>query len=813
MKTFLKKQSSIVVIPSNFATLEEIVDNKFRYKVRYLADPALAIQEKAITVKIHVSKQSYIKKVQPIFSVINSSNIIFNLLKKNALQKDIARSAVSQYILTYISDISSKIPNNTTLRLSLARFGQNIPIRFSKILSPKPVSDLTDQNVNMPVMDTNLNKVSEKLLNDQQIKQASMSMLYISKIDPASLVNKKTNVIRSAQRAMDGVNTKPTFLQTQTSKNNSLGSALISSLLNNNINTSQIELQGNEFLNVFEHKEQTLVEVTEFIDIPVNSLSEGEFYFIFELINNKGLSIQINSNLVNHSRNLLFLRIPTEIPEIKVLPVNNPGKVSFTITQKDRNAIGVNIYRREIKPGQNNINSEYIYVGKTDIAFGQPAQKVEDLVASMHSISYRFVPFADESVQSSIFATALVNFKRKNMAPGAKFQRRQSFVSLSHEVKATGVTISIKDIPSGPIALKLLKRNLSIHQKNFDVVTGDLFLLDGKSNAPLSIDDGNVKQGRIYEYQVALIYKDGDQEIGSNNLVVNYNPVVSNIVTTTVLNPEVVQQSAGFDVTFTVQYNILNQNAELVKKFITEQNLLNEFQTDITDNKSELTKLFAYSVVRNNLTSGEVESFGIIDSLNFSDRRYGIPKNVRPLDPGSEYRYVVTTYFRNPETLFPTLERTIETTNGSYTFKPYKWRQPITLKEGNLVTANSLKRNHAQSQFAQGELADIQNVNISLASLLPSLGEGQASQVREKANLIQWKVNGNVTKIDHFIVMLESLGIRTIVGCAHNISNSNYFEFLDVLSNGERGALTYFVVPVYYDYSRGTELKTNVIVI
>ena len=362
--------------------------------------------------------------------------------------------------------------------------------------------------------------------------------------------------------------------------------------------------------------------------------------------------------------------------------------------------------------------------------------------------------------------------------------------------------------------MKLFRRDLSIKQKVFDIVGNDITLLDSNSNAPIFIDDTNVKTNRIYEYQVAFLYKDGTETKASNNLIVNYTPVVSNVATTTISDPQIVQNDDALDVIFTVTFNILNQNADLVKKFLSDQGFLAEFQDQITASRDQLTRLFAYGVSRTNLTTGEIETFGIVDSPEFSDRKFGLSKNVKPLDAGSEYKYAITTFFRNPETLFSTLTRNaVSSTGVAYSFKPFKWLQPITLQTGNLVTARTIQKNHAKGAFEQGQIADVQMVNISLANLLPSLSNGRLIQVRDNANLIQWKVDGSIAKIDHFIIMLESLGIRSVVGTTHNISNSNYFEFLDVLTNGERGGLTYFIVPVFYDYSRGTELKTNTIVI
>ena len=132
---------------------------------------------------------------------------------------------------------------------------------------------------------------------------------------------------------------------------------------------------------------------------------------------------------------------------------------------------------------------------------------------------------------------------------------------------------------------------------------------------------------------------------------------------------------------------------------------------------------------------------------------------------------------------------------------------------GNLVSENSLRRNHAKTDFTFGTVVNVTDIDVSLSDVLPSLYDGKAKELGSDRVLVQWKVQGNVDKIDHFIVILETLGIRTIVGKSHNITNSNYFQFVDELTNEESGGLTYYIMPVYYDYSRGTELKTNQVVI
>ena len=817
MKALIKKQTGIIQVPENFATLETVVNNRFRYKVRYLADPALAVQNQSLIVQIHVSQNAFIKKLQPVFNVANPAIIIQNVLRKVSLQKDILRTSRSDYILTLRSDISSRIPNNTTQRLTLSRFGQNLPIRLHRLLTTKPVSELNDLNLNLPVFDLNVNRTNVENNNqsgNQELKKQANSLLFVDGKDPASFTIEKSNTFVSAQKALAGTKPAKNYTEKASIRNSTMGRNLVSSLLTKNSATSQIELGQNEFMNVSEQREQNLIEIEEIIDIPMAALNDSEFYLIFQVTNNKNFELQTISGLVKHARNLQLLVMPTKPPQVKTFPISRPGKAVFEVTQQDANAKGILIYRREIKPNLPVIDASYTFVGKIEISRGQPSQKVEDLVATINPIIYRFIPYTDESTPSTIFSTVVAQFQRKIAAKRSNYKPRQSFCSMDYTIKESALSVDIKDYPSTAVAMKLFRRDLSIKQKAFDIVGNDVTLLDSNSNAPIFIDDTAVKTNRIYEYQVAFLYRDGTETRASNNLIVNYTPVVNNVATTTISDPQIIQNDDALDVTFAVTFNILNQNADLVKKFLSDQGFLAEFQDQITASRDQLTRLFAYGVSRTNLTTGEIENFGIVDSNDFSDRKFGLSKNVKPLDAGSEYKYTITTYFRNPETLFSTLTRSaVSSTGVAYSFKPFKWLQPITLQTGNLVTARTIQKNHAKGTFEQGQIADVQTVNISLANLLPSLSNGRLIQVRDNANLIQWKVDGSIAKIDHFIVMLESLGIRSVAGTTHNISNSNYFEFLDVLTNGERGGLTYFIVPVFYDYSRGTELKTNTIVI
>ena len=57
------------------------------------------------------------------------------------------------------------------------------------------------------------------------------------------------------------------------------------------------------------------------------------------------------------------------------------------------------------------------------------------------------------------------------------------------------------------------------------------------------------------------------------------------------------------------------------------------------------------------------------------------------------------------------------------------------------------------------------------------------------------------------------MGRSTIAGKAHSISSGKSFDFIDDVSPDDIGELTYRIVPIMNDYSRGAELRTNSVII
>ena len=822
MRALIRRDANIIEIPDDFARLESITqDGYFIYKIKYRVDPVKAVRSRTFITAISVTNRPQVRRAVRTFANFNPQLINRRLRLRRAITKDLLRQESAERIITLLSDITKRIPNNRTISLSRTRFTAPPILRTRLRIRPALVSTVRSQNLTMPVLDRNTTRLpqivqSETLSDRRQSLRLRSSRLAVGcRRDPASFVGQRTNAISSAVRGIAGtLSRRPPSIQ----RTLRLGTPLVSSLLNQRNYSNQIQLRNSVYFNIPLREEATWIEVEETLRIPIGDLPDDEFFLTYELRNNRELNVQTLTRPVPHSENIAKLQIPTEAPEIVAFSVGALGRTTLNVKQLDKNASKIRIYRRELNKGNPTIDAQYDYVGEIDAEFGEDFQRVDDLFASTNPVIYRAVPVNGDDILGAEFSSTVVEQKGRPFNVG-KFKRQPYFATLDADTQENSIVVTIRDIAPGPIAIKLLRKDRTINEQSFSTVRpggegSEVTLIETDSNAPVVLEDTEVKEDRIYEYRALFIFADGTEEFAANNLIVEFCPVAANILELDVSEPDVEQSGDEIDVTFTVDKNVIQTQGDLIKSFLEEQGITTEFQDQLLANRDKLQNLFGVRVTRRNLTTGELEDFGIISSPNFSDKTFGRVRSVQPLQGGFDYKYTITAHARDTETLFETLRKTVQArTNVSYSFAPNQWRHPITLLRGNLVTPRTLIRNHSKSTFTFGRVVDNRTLTVSLADIQPSLFSGKVVRFGENQTLVQWKVQGDVNKIDHFIVILEILGMRTIVGKSHNITNSNYFQFVDKLTNQECGELSYFIVPVFFDYSRGPELKTNSVLI
>jgi hypothetical protein len=113
-----------------------------------------------------------------------------------------------------------------------------------------------------------------------------------------------------------------------------------------------------------------------------------------------------------------------------------------------------------------------------------------------------------------------------------------------------------------------------------------------------------------------------------------------------------------------------------------------------------------------------------------------------------------------------------------------------------------------------GKIGSIQVVNVSFHLDKTDIVDQTVSRFDKKRNLITWKVKGPLSDIDHFIIMKDVLGTRTIVGkVAPQSAYGGDCKFIHNLNVRDSGAYQYVIVPVHMNYTVGKIVKTNYVTI
>ena len=810
---------NIISTDEECAFLESIQDGSYRYLIRFFVDPQKALLYNNSTIDIVVSKDPNIETNIPIFNTqtpafANSSRIPYSaekitsdLLKKSSTIKDIARASAENDIIKIKSDFTARFSNELSQQFAKKDLSTPIQVKSVRSFVSVPIQSAAKQNINLPIMESSLAPIAPATQTDDgNIKRLANELLYTKGVDPAALFSRQ-NAIMGAKKNFGGLAHVKSILIVDKHYE-----PILSSVNKGNIEKPNVSsLSPIATITLPNVIGVTNVIMEEYVDIPYGAIQQSEFYILLILRDHSGIPVQKLSKIVFHGNNLATLRVPRKPPVIKHIQTGKFGKNTLELKQVDENAAGINLYRKICLTSKNDIDSEYAFVGKIPLTVLDGSKLVDDFISNGSQIIYRAIPYGEDERNGCEFSSVVaapVKISSRTIAEN----KRKSFAGLLYEFTNSGILIQMTNIPSGPISVVLFKEDLTT-KKSFQFVDKPRFLT-GKGSETISFKDSNVSKGRIYRYFYKFIYKDGFEQFGSNSITIEYVPETSNIVKTQIVNPKVVEKGTDFDIEFSLESNFIKSSEEELKKALSQQGLGDLFSSKI--NIENLQNLIAYGVVRNNLTTGEIEDFGIVVDKEFSDMKSGKINGVKPVKIGNEYEYSVTTFFRSPISALREYVKTVEYPENpqkNYSYKPYFWFHPTTLTNGNVITERSLKRNHSKTQFAFGEVGNISKTTLSLANILPTAYIATATKINSRLIKIQWKLQGSATKIDHFIIVLNILGMKTVVGKSHNITESNHFEFYDDLTDNEMGSLSYTIIPVYYDYSRGKQISTNKVLI
>jgi len=524
----------------------------------------------------------------------------------------------------------------------------------------------------------------------------------------------------------------------------------------------------------------------------------------FDLINtDSGQAVDSVVKILDVSRHLSVYNTPKTQPRVKASITSDSGRVSLEIRQVDPGASAVQVFKKAIWVSTTDIDG-YSLVGTYNVSAKDQSLVVQVDKPEKSAVIYRVIAIGSTGTPAGSFSNVAVR-------PGRFADIKTA--ALTATQLPTGVRLELRHIPNKVIAVQFLSRNLTIFETEYTSVGNDVVLVDeGTREIDLiQINDGSARPGNIYGYAVKLIYRDGNTQLAGNVTLEFIQPVPGQVDTK--IENVAVSHNEIPNVTFDITTLTLDTDLDIVKNLLKSQDMQQFFQGDLQTQRAQLKKLIAHSVHRIDMTSGRRENFGILTESKFDDGALRKNQAIEPLRYGHKYRYEIYPLLRAPETLFDDLVNSAidRATKKSYSYHPAKFFHPFTLDRGVLVTSDGAKKRYAKDPMTFGVIGSIASTEVSFDNASALIVDPQASRFDRYYNVISWKIQGDVKEVDHFLIMKQIHGIRSVVGIVHSEFLHGNCQWIHKISKHDEGMITYIIVPVMNDYRVGGSATTNVV--
>lgn len=792
----------------NFSSQNGI--NTYTFDFTYEVPITEIFKNNAFAVKITVmSKLLTYSKLTSLTSGLQGSqqnNEIIKQLNKQIPNIRNVQKQQNEYVVTSKnSDITAYINNSIVNELKQQKNVSNIQTLTTKKLVNKQIQEFNDKKI--PIMNITSYQ-GESSNNFKQNQQKNMmNMILYDNLDPSYIVSMEHRSI-TANQTTSGLLRPKRSLSYSTDVSYDSASQLLNSYVysvNDKKSYSTDVKNDSLVIQSFESTTKTTYQITErliFNDVSFKNDNNMNLTVKFELMNNlNGLRMNQVTRQLNLEKHITNYFIPIIPPTVNVIKTPSLSKVNLEIIRRDDKTCKVRILQKTINTTSPTIN-DYEIFGEFNISSTNLTIPINVPINSY--LLYRVIPIGTNNVLSHEYTNVIV-------APD-KFYELQN-TTLSTQIIETGIQIEARNFSNNVAAIQILVKNKTTHESNWRSVGNVILLTDLiKQNNVVTITDTSVKHKRIYEYVVKLIFNNGLSSIVGNSII-EFIKQESGIVDTKLTNLQIVRENNNLNVIFNIKTQLFDTNLNILQNLLKIDEISNFFASDIEKEKSLFKKLVAHNVVRSNLTTGEKESFGVIIGDTFNDNLLRKQNAVKDLQSNNSYRYEVYPLIRSPETLLENYSKEVidSTTKKPYKYSPIKFQHPITLTRGVLLSEQGRKLLYPQNEISHGIIGNLQTISVSFELPKINLSEIVVSKIDIQTNKLQWSVEGELSQIDHFLILKDSLGIRTFIGKCHSDFEENEIFFMHKLTKNDCGSFKYVVIPIFNTYIVGLPLESKMI--
>ena len=117
-----------------------------------------------------------------------------------------------------------------------------------------------------------------------------------------------------------------------------------------------------------------------------------------------------------------------------------------------------------------------------------------------------------------------------------------------------------------------------------------------------------------------------------------------------------------------------------------------------------------------------------------------------------------------------------------------------------------------RDSFNAAKTGSVKIVRVDLRENMPTIRRGDVERINNYENKLSWTVQGDASKIDHFIISIDRR--RSSIPVFHSIAiaGRNRYVLIDRFTPKIRGPVEFKITPVYVDFTRGETVQIGQIV-
>jgi len=860
MKFTGRRVKGIIRIPSDFTEIDGIDRyGRIMYDVDYWASIPNSIRNRTVTVRISVYNKNPIVKTDMFDGVKTPEQAVQALSYYEGKRKNKVRSARARPVAVKYSDISAYISNSVARKIyrdpkNAWRYLRTEK-RYVVVKSSKHLDGRSKKTANYSYSTVKRGYRSKNVSH----RRAALKSIFAHGVCP-SAAGEASFPINTIAASMQGVRRRGassrhysfakrkrksrawTNLRNSKSRQSRsnytfkksrwggiLRNKLRSRAYRNRSDASSLPIKTHV---VMRRRKIAWVHIKEEIRISQRRIrGASKLYFLIELLDHRRNVVDVINRIVDHDAEMEDFLTPDYAPKISAW-ARRPGKNYIIVRQIDRVAREVWIYRKVLNLRSPRISNRYKLIKKVKLSRRDRYMRIVDRAPNSNLCVYRAVAVGPRRKVSSQFRNTICRPYRRHTNFSKRSDDELVHVSIFAQTVDDKVLVRVTNVPEGPCALYVTAEDLSVKPQARS--HGDTTRIVGteateqiqpinETTTEVSFEDTQVQHGHIYEYRCVMIYPSGKEQ---QSMITEVHEFHKEIGVESKIVVDLNDMNLYFDddgnsaVTFEIEPTFTDTGMETIVNALesagTNQNFLSEVKSD----RSKLNDLLAFLVQRQDSVSGETESMGIFNAGLFADdisvRR---ARGVSPLSAGRTYRYIVRVLMRSAEGLFDTAisdEVDLETARR-FKVKISKFMNPTTLRTGTLPSTgqafgkNPRSRMKLQDKFLEGRTGIEAAIDVDIPAQRATIDNVVAERINPQRVKVNWTVSGDQNDIDHFIVRADFYGVTSTVGSVHNFSSSGRYWFYDHELYNEPGTVEYSVIPVYSDYTYGTEVDAEAV--